>query len=102
MDGSILIAPFWDDIDTTTAGEISYRYSNDQDLLVEVGAGIRDVFENTFSPSVLFIATWNRVAGIGGSANPDAVRIINGQGCNGINGHCIFSAAEHFPSGASN
>ena len=56
----ILIALFWDDFDVLVTGRILYRVTSNQTLLDRVGASIND--ETGFSPSSLFIATWDRVA----------------------------------------
>ena len=69
-----MIAPFWDDIYTGIAGNIYYRFSSNLSLLVEVGGSISDAFNTVFAPTQLFVATWDRVAGISGFSN--LVRII--------------------------
>ena len=69
FEDDILIAPFWDDILISTAGEIYYRFSADPSLLEEVGGNISDAFETSFTPSQLFVATWDRVAAIGTITN---------------------------------
>ena len=68
-ENDILIAPFWDDIFIIRAGEIYYRFSVDPSLLEEVGGNISDAFSTSFIPSQLFVATWDRVAAIGGLNN---------------------------------
>lgn len=59
----ILIAPFWIDINIEIAGRIYYRFSNDVALLNQAQSLILD---SAFSPSLLFIATWDRVAQFNG------------------------------------
>ena len=63
--GVILIAPFWDDIDTTGSsgpgGQLFFRQSGDESLLAAVGAVISGIFMKSFSPTLLFIATWEGV-----------------------------------------
>ena len=55
--GSVpLIAPYWDD----KPGDVLYRISDNQTLLDKVSSHIADAFSE-FSPTMLFIATWNRV-----------------------------------------
>jgi tryptophan-rich sensory protein len=58
----VLIAPFWTYINNNAilARQIFYRYSDNQTLLDEVGFLINDAFDNNFSPSILFVATWDR------------------------------------------
>ena len=60
-----LIAPFLDDVDITSHGEIFFRFSVDETLLNEVAFNISQAFGTNFSPSSLFIATWNAVAAYG-------------------------------------
>ena len=48
---------------------IYYRFSVDPSLLEEVGGNISDAFGTSFIPSQLFVATWDRVAAIGGLNN---------------------------------
>lgn len=62
-----VIAPFFADSDTSLAGEVFYRYTDNETLLEEATSCIRDAFDSEFSPTVLFIATWNGVAAFGGS-----------------------------------
>ena len=61
--GVILIAPFWDDIDTTggVGGQLFFRQSGDESLLAAVGADISGIFTTLFLPTLLFIATWEGV-----------------------------------------
>ncbi len=73
IEGDILIAPFWDNIQS---GEIYYRFTDNETLLDEVATCINDAFDGTFSPDFLFIATWNQVAD-GTSNNFNEVRISN-------------------------
>ena len=61
-----LIAPFWNDIDIRTAGSIFYRFTDDEGLLNQVGSSIRNAYSSIFSPTLLFIATWDAVARFGG------------------------------------
>ena len=51
-----LMAPYWDD----QPGDVLYRISDNQTLLDMVSSHIADAFSE-FSPTMLFIATWNRV-----------------------------------------
>lgn len=67
----ILIAPFWDDFNVLQGGQILFRQSNDGDLLTQVGTAISDAFMWEFSPTLLFIATWD---GVPGFATPSNVR----------------------------
>ncbi len=63
ISNSTLIAPFWADIDTNGTGQISYRRTNDSDLLEQVKQEIQKDFEDSrsFVPTTLLIATWDNV-----------------------------------------
>lgn len=61
-----IIAPFWDDVNTNIAGQILYRFTTDVLLLNEARLRIDDTL---FSPTLLFIATWNMVAAFSGNSN---------------------------------
>ena len=69
----ILIAPFWDVIDTSQGGQVLFRQTNDEDLLTEVGTAINDTFMVDFSPISLLIVTWDSVPSLFG---PNFVSII--------------------------
>ena len=58
------VAPFWADVDTTSAGEVWYRQSTDLDLLARATTQINNAFplvRPQFSAVHLFIVTWDRV-----------------------------------------
>ena len=61
-----IIAPFWDDIDITknAGGTIYYRQSSDPALVEQVQRAIvlDDPEAASFQPSLIFVATWYRVA----------------------------------------
>ena len=59
---NVLIAPFWNYVSLYRGGSVFFRFTDDESILEEVGMTIRDAFENDFSPTLLFIATWDRVA----------------------------------------
>ena len=58
-----LIAPYWADVDTRGTGSVWYRESTDTQLLAKARDEIRAAFINqaSFSPTSLFIATWDHV-----------------------------------------
>lgn len=58
----ILIAPYWTFIDNNDIAtrQIYYRYSDNQTLLEQVKSLIKAGFTETFSPSYVFIATWDQ------------------------------------------
>ncbi len=60
----ILIAPFWADhnVGAFMGGQIFFRFSSNSLLLDQVGSIISKGFTTDFTPEVLFIATWDRVA----------------------------------------
>ena len=68
---NVLIAPFWDDFDLRLGGQILFRETNDESLLDTVGALINEIFMWEFTPTLLFIATWD---GVPGFAMPVMVR----------------------------
>ena len=57
----VLIAPFWNRVSLYRGGSISYRFTDDEYIVNDVGMAIRDAFNNDFSPELVFIATWDRV-----------------------------------------
>ena len=65
----ILLAPFWDDSNVEIGGQILFRLSDNQTLLYQVGYIIYDHLEYYFTPTMLFIVTWNRIPEFGGSPN---------------------------------
>ena len=42
-------------------GNVFYRFTDDEYILNDVGMTIRDTFINDFSPTLVFIATWDKV-----------------------------------------
>ena len=68
-----LIAPFWDDVDIRTSanrfGDIFYRLTFNTTLLERARDQLRELFPSTdsFAPTQLVIATWDRVAEFGQS-----------------------------------
>ena len=65
--GLPLIAPFWNDIDTTTFGSIFFRTTSNAALLQRAHDQLQELFPSSgnFTPTMLFIATWDRVAPFG-------------------------------------
>ena len=60
-----LIAPFWDGVNIRRFGRIFYRQTSDSALLQRAQDQLHKLFSFSanFTPSTLFIATWDRVAG---------------------------------------
>ena len=70
LNGVAMITPSWSDYDEdwlipiddySIAGRLFYRFSTDETLLQEVGAAISSAFVSNFSPTSLFIATWEEM-----------------------------------------
>ena len=68
--GLPLIAPFWNDIDITRFGNIFFRKTSNVTLLQRAHDQLQELFPSSgnFTPTILFIATWDRVAEFGGGA----------------------------------
>lgn len=67
--GDILIAPFWN----RHPGRTLYRFSNDSALFNRVRLQVEEAVNEYFTPTSLFIATWERVAQFNG--NSTTVRV---------------------------
>lgn len=65
-----LIAPFWDDVNIRRFGNIFYRQTTNATLLQRARNRLQESFPSTgnFTPTFLFIATWDRVAEFGGGS----------------------------------
>ena len=63
-----LIAPFWSDVDITRFGNIFYRETSNATFLQRARDQLQELFPSSgdFTPTTLFIATWDRVAQLGG------------------------------------
>ena len=60
-----LIAPYWADFDSRRGGTISYRQTSNSTLLQRVRSQLQESFPSAgnFTPTDLFIATWDQVPG---------------------------------------
>jgi len=60
-----LIALYWTDFDSRRGGTISYRQTSNSTLLQRVRSQIQESFPSAgnFTPTDLFIATWDQVPG---------------------------------------
>ena len=69
-----LIVPFWDDVDIGRFGNIFYRQTNNTTLLQRAHDQLQELFPSSgnFTPTTLFIATWDRVALFGGGSQVSA------------------------------
>ena len=58
-----IIAPFWDDIDITRGGTIYYRQESDPAIVEQVQQAVASDYPEaaSFQPSLVFVATWDRV-----------------------------------------
>lgn len=72
---NVIIAPFWGDADTTRAGTVFYGTTRNSSTLARAAEQIRAVFSDhaSFSPSYLFITTWDEVGYF--SRKSDLVRL---------------------------
>ena len=75
LTNAIFIAPFWNEVDIKLAGQVLYRLSTNQSLLDAFQVHINESLDVYFPPKFLVIATWNRVAQLGG--NSSVVHIDN-------------------------
>ena len=64
---SALILPLWDFSIAENGGLVLFRLSDNQTLLNEVGSTINDTLEFDFTPTMLFIVTWDGIPEYGGS-----------------------------------
>ena len=59
---SVLIAPYWADVDTfPSSGSVHYRQTADPAVLNLARDQIGAIFPLDFTPTFLFIATWDHV-----------------------------------------
>ena len=58
-----LIAPFWDDVDVGRGGNIFFKETSNANLLQRARDQLQELFPSSgnFTPTTLFIATWDRV-----------------------------------------
>ena len=73
-----LIAPFWDDVDIRRFGNIFYRQTNDTTLFQRAHDLLQELFPSSgnFTPTTLFIATWDRVAQFGGGSEVSTTYVM--------------------------
>ena len=65
-----IIAPFWDDINIARGGTIYYRQDNSSSIADQVQQDINAQFPDIeFYPSLVFVATWDRVVRFVGSGD---------------------------------
>ena len=80
LDNNIpLIAPFWDDVDIRRFGNIFYRQTSNVTLLERARVQLQELFPSSgsFTPTTLFIATWDRVAGFRGQSQVSYVLLLH-------------------------
>ena len=58
-----IIAPFWDDVNINNGGTIYYRQDFSSSIADQVQQDVNSLFPDvgSFSPSLVFVATWDRV-----------------------------------------
>ena len=73
-----LIAPFWDDVDITRFGNIYYRLTSNTTLLERARDQLQELFPpaGNFTPTQLFIATWDRVAEFNQSGSQVSTNLV--------------------------
>ena len=82
--GGILLSPYWADVDTRPldGGFVLYRQSTDPALLNTARDQIRAIFPvdfQTFTPTFLFIATWDHVGYY--NSRTDKVDLLIDESC---------------------
>ena len=62
-----IIAPFWDDVDITRGGTIYYRQGSNSTITEFVQKAVASEYPEaaSFQPSLVFVATWDRVEPFG-------------------------------------
>ena len=62
-----IIAPFWDDIDITRGGTIYYRQDSNSTIIEMLQQAVASEYPEavSFQPSLIFVATWDRVEPFG-------------------------------------
>ena len=71
-----LIAPFW--VSSIQSGHIFYRQTNDTTLLQRARDQLQELFPSSgnFTPTTLFIATWDRVAQFEGATQVSTYKTV--------------------------
>ena len=92
-----LIAPLWDDVSITRFGNIFFRVTSNVTLLQRARDQLQELFPSSgnFTPTTLFIATWDRVtqqSGVGAQVHmPIACLLLTGR--SSIMCPCYYSSA---------
>ena len=71
---SPMIAAYWADVDTTNLGTVYYRETRDSVYLEAARDEIRAVYGGTFTPTTLFIATWDKVGYCCSNTGPEVTK----------------------------
>ena len=71
---SPMIAAYWADVDTTNRGTVYYRETRDGVFLDAARDEIRAVYGETFTPTSLFIATWDSVGYCCSNSGPEVTK----------------------------
>ena len=92
-----LIAPLWDDVSITRFGNIFYRVTSNVTLLQRARDQLQELFPSSgnFTPTILFIATWDRVtqqSGVGAQVHMPIVCLLL-TGRSSIMCPCYYSSA---------
>ena len=73
-----LIAPFWDNLGLRRFGNVFYRTTSNAALLQRAHDQLQELFPSSdnFTPTTLFIATWDRVAEYEGGTQVSAYKMV--------------------------
>ena len=76
--GNIIICPFWADLDTRYAGTISHNNGTlNTTIATRVTQLIQEIFRYNFSPSGIFISTWDRLPHHNVQLNPELLSVVS-------------------------
>ena len=90
---SLLLSPYWGDVDTTGTGDVRYRQTNDPALLTIARNDVLSVYPTftLFTPTNLLIATWDAVGYFQAGTDLVSCSMIPLRSVNTIR-KCILSA----------
>ena len=72
-----IIAPFWDDVNIASGGAIYYRQDNSSSIADQVQQDVNVQFPDIeFYPSLVFVATWNRVVRFAGGDLVNTFQVV--------------------------
>ena len=73
-----LIVPFWDNLGIGRSGSVFYRVTSNATLLERARDDLQELFPSSgnFTPTTLFIVTWDRVAGYEGAIQVSTYKTV--------------------------